>query len=206
MGKPDNTRLNQEMWDSRARTYDRYFGFARWSQRKLVSFLELKDDVRLLDLACGTGWAVLYAASLMNGRGQFYGIDISSSMVQKAETNSRDQKNVHFRRANVEALPFDTDSFDHVICSNAFHHFSDPDQAVREAHRVLRPRGRIYILDVTADSFAIRLLDRLSRRLERGHVRIYSTQQYRALFQRAGLLYVRGKSIMPSWKIHVGQK
>ncbi len=60
---PDKiTELNEELWDSRARTYDRTFGFNRWSQKKLVSLLDLTNDPCLLEIACGTGWALRYVA------------------------------------------------------------------------------------------------------------------------------------------------
>jgi ubiquinone/menaquinone biosynthesis C-methylase UbiE len=166
----------------------------------------LGENPNLLDLGCGTGWAVRYAASLRNGHGQFYGIDISSKMIEKAQASSTNYRNVHFRRANAEELPFENGIFDRIICSNAFHHYSDPDKVVREACRVLKPQGRIYILDVTADGFLTRILDRLAEKLERGHVKIYSTREYRSLFEKAGLLYVTNKSILPSLKIHIGEK
>ncbi|HXZ94466.1 MAG TPA: methyltransferase domain-containing protein, partial [Dehalococcoidia bacterium] len=194
------------MWNSQAKTYDKYLRPLRWSQSKLVSLLELAKNATLLDLACGTGWAVRYAADSANGRGEFYGIDIASEVIDKAETDSVNYENVHFRKANAEKLPFDSDFFDYIICSNAFHHFSDPDKVAKEAYRVLKPRGRICILDTTADSFIIRLLDRLERKLERGHVKIYSTEEYWALFRGAGLLYITRKSIMLPMKIHIGEK
>ena len=90
----DKTKLNEEMWDSRAGTYDRYFSFTRWTQRKLVSLLDLKKNPHLLDLACGTGWAVRYAAKMANGRGEFYGVDNSSEMIKQAEANSISCRNV----------------------------------------------------------------------------------------------------------------
>jgi ubiquinone/menaquinone biosynthesis C-methylase UbiE len=199
------TKLNKEMWDSRAEIYDRCLAFLRWTQKKLVSVLQLGENPHLLDLGCGTGWAVRYAASLTNGHGKFYGIDISSKMIKKAEASSTNYRNVHFRRANAEELPFENGIFDRIICSNAFHHYSDPDKVVREACRVLKPQGRIYILDVTADGFT-RILDRLAKKLERGHVKIYSTEEYRSLFEKVGLLYVTSKSILPSLKIHIAEK
>jgi ubiquinone/menaquinone biosynthesis C-methylase UbiE len=199
-------KLNEEMWDSRAETYDRCLAFLRWTQKKLVSVLQLGENPHLLDLGCGTGWAVRYAASLTNGHGEFYGIDISSKMIEKAEANSMNYRNVHFRRANAEELPFENGIFDRIICSNAFHHYSDPDKVLKEACRVLKPRGRIYILDVTADGSLTRILDILAMKLERGHVKIYSTMEYQLLFEKAGLLYVTNKSILPSLKIHIGEK
>ncbi|MGZ4924217.1 MAG: class I SAM-dependent methyltransferase, partial [Halobacteriota archaeon] len=76
MQKPDETaRQNEELWDSRAETYDTRFRFTRWTQRKLVSLLQLGDNPHLLDLACGTGWALRYAANRTNEHGEYYGVD-----------------------------------------------------------------------------------------------------------------------------------
>ena len=199
-------KLNQEMWDSRAGSYDRYLGFLRWTQKKLISTLRMGANPHLVDLGCGTGWAVCYAASLRNGQGEFYGIDVSPKMIERAEANSAKFANVHFRTANAEKLPFDDASFDYVICSNAFHHYSDPRKVLGEAYRVLKHGGRVYILDVTADGFVTKMLDRLARKLEQSHVKIYSSKEYRTLFEKAGLLYETSRSILPSWKIHIAEK
>jgi ubiquinone/menaquinone biosynthesis C-methylase UbiE len=147
-------KLNEKMWDLRAETwYDRRFTFQssylRWMQKKLVDFLELGENPRFLDLGCGTGWAVLYAASRVNWQGEFYGIDISSKMIEKAEASRAGHVNIHFRKANAEQLPFDNDYFDLIICSNSFHHYSRPEEVLREVYRVLKPTGRIYVLETT---------------------------------------------------------
>lgn len=204
--KPNEiTKRNEELWDSRAENYDKFFGFNRWTQKRLASLLELEGDPSLLEIACGTGWAERYAASLTNGSGEFYGIDISSKMIEEAEAKSVNCKNVHFLKGNAEGLPFGDNIFDYVICSNAFHHFSDPGKVVGEVHRVLKPHGKVYILDVTADGFVVRLADRFAKKLERGHVKIYSTEEYQKFYERAGLAYVAGKSTLYV-KIHVGEK
>ena len=170
--KDEKTKLNEELWDSRAGTYDRYFSFTRWTQKNLVSMLDLRKSPSLLDLACGTGWAVRYASSMANGQGKFYGVDNSSKMIKEAEASSENSRNVHFCKSNVEKLPFDDEFFDFVISSNAFHHFANPEKALREARRVLKPKGRIYILDVTADGFMTQMLDRLAKKLEPAHVKL----------------------------------
>jgi ubiquinone/menaquinone biosynthesis C-methylase UbiE len=202
----ENAKLNEELWDSRARTYDRRFSFTRWTQRKLVSMLQLGEDPHLLDLACGTGWAVRYAASLANGHGQFYGVDNSSKMIEQAEANSKNYLNVQFCKSRVEELPFENDFFDFVISSNAFHHFSNPEKALREAKRVLKPKGKVYILDTTANNFFMRMLSRLSRKLEPAHVRLYSTREFQALFEKAGLHYTMSKPILSAIKVHIAEK
>ena len=202
----DYTKKNEELWDSRAETYDIRFGFTRWTQKKLVSLLELGENPYFLDIGCGTGWAVRYAANLANGRGEFYGVDNSSKMIKKAEASSSGYKNIHFYKANAESLPFDNNFFDIIISTNAFHHFANADKVLKEAYRVLKPRGRIYISDVTADNFLIRIVDRLSEKMGQGHVKIHSTQEYQTLFENAGLHYAGHKSVMVSMKTLIGEK
>ena len=115
----EHARLNEEKWDKRAKTFDdRRFNYFRFMQKKLVSLLGLKENQRFLDLGCGTGWAVRYTARLVNERGEFHGIDISSKMIEKAKASSSDWKNVYFHQANAEQLPFGNDFFDFIICSN----------------------------------------------------------------------------------------
>jgi ubiquinone/menaquinone biosynthesis C-methylase UbiE len=202
----EKTKLNEERWNQWAERYDRCFSLTRWTQKKLVSLLELGENPCLLDLACGTGWAVRYAAMLADGRGEFHGIDISSKMIEKAEARSVRCRNVHFRESNVEQLPFSNAFFDFIICSNAFHHFSNPENALREVCRVLKLGGTIYILDVTADDFVTKMLDRLAPELEPAHVKIYSTREYQTLLRRAGLHYVASKRVVFSVKVHIAEK
>jgi ubiquinone/menaquinone biosynthesis C-methylase UbiE len=124
----ETARQNEELWDSRAEAYDKYLSFTRWTQRKLVSRLQLDSNPYLLDLACGTGWALRYAANRTDGQGQFYGVDNSSKMIEQAQAKSQGCGNLHFCKSRVEELPFDDDFFDVVMSSNAFHHFSNPER------------------------------------------------------------------------------
>ena len=212
MGKADEyAKLNEELWDLRAESwFDRRFSFQsrylRWMQKKLFSLLEFGRNPRFLDLGCGTGWAVHYAASLAGRRGEFYGVDISSKMIEKAEAGSTSYRNVHFRKANAEELPFDNDFFDLVICSNSFHHYFSPDKVLGEVYRVLKPNGRIYVLDMTADGLMTRMFDRLVKKKEPAHVKLYSTIEYQTLFERARLRYVTSKSVLLSTKVHIAEK
>lgn len=212
MGKADEyAKLNEELWDLRAESwFDTRFSFEsrylRWMQKKLFSLLEFGRNPRFLDLGCGTGWAVHYAASLADGRGEFYGVDISSKMIEKAEGGSTSYSNVHFRKANAEELPFDNDFFDLVICSNSFHHYFSPDKVLGEVYRVLKPNGRIYVLDMTADGLMTRMFDRLAKKKEPAHVKLYSTIEYQTLFERARLRYVTSKSVLLSTKVHIAEK
>ena len=197
---------NEKRWDSWARTYDnKRFDFFRRFQKKAVLMTQLKEGQRFLDIGCGTGWAVRYAAGTIRGNGEFYGIDMSSKMIEKARENSRCLKNIRFQKALVEELPFESDFIDNAICTNSFHHYLDPVKALIEIRRVLKPGGRIYILDATADNMVIKLADRCMRARQPEHVKLYSTPEFRELFSKAGLKYVKTTSVWPL-KTHTGEK
>jgi ubiquinone/menaquinone biosynthesis C-methylase UbiE len=127
-------------------------------------------------------------------------------MIEKAEANSASHMNVHFRKSNVEELPFEDEFFDFIICSNAFHHFSNPEKTLREAYRVLKPKGRIYILDPTADGLFMKMVDKLAAKLEPSHVKLYSTREYQTLFEKTPLHYINSKIILLTVKVHIAEK
>ena len=127
-------------------------------------------------------------------------------MIDLAEAKSVGLRNVRFFKVNAESLPFENNYFDDIICTNAFHHFSNPSKVLGEVYRALKPLGRVYILDGTADNFVMRLADGFGKRLEPEHVKLYSNQEYHKLFEDAGLSYVESKSVVIFFKIQVGEK
>jgi ubiquinone/menaquinone biosynthesis C-methylase UbiE len=200
------SKLNEKLWDSRASTYDRLFSFTRWTQRKLVDSLKIEVNTNFLDLGCGTGWAVRYAAARASCQGLFYGVDASSEMVKQAELLSNGYKNLHFIKSRAEELSLESNFFDVVISSNAFHHFSNPEKALEETCRVLKSKGKVYILDTTADHLFMRMIDRLGRKLEPGSVKLYSTKEFQLLYEKAGLHYIASKPIFSAIKVHIAEK
>jgi len=205
----ENTGLNEKKWDSEADTYDsRYFTFyIRSMQRKIVSLLNFNKNQRLLDVGCGTGRALQLASDLVDGQGEFYGIDLSSKMLEVAKSSSSD-KNMHFYKANAEKLPFEDDFFDLIMCCNSFHHYANPNVVLSEMYRVLNSNGRVYILDITTDTLFMKIIDKLWRNIEPSHVKQYSTKEYEVLFQKAGLKYIKSTPVVVGGfvKVHIGEK
>ena len=203
----EHIELNQKKWDARSATYDKKrFDYFRFFQRRVISLIHLKAAQRFLDIGCGTGWAVRYAAGLVGEGGEACGIDIASKMIEKALANAGDMKNVRFFQANAASLPFGENYFDAVICTNSFHHYLHPSEVLAGVYRVLQPGGRIYIMDPTADGFIVKMVDRRVMSKEPDHVKLYSTGEYRELFAGANLKYVRSKTITPPMKVHIAEK
>jgi ubiquinone/menaquinone biosynthesis C-methylase UbiE len=205
----DKNTANEQKWSQRAATYDdKRHDYFRFMQKELIYLAKIKPPVNFLDLGCGTGWAVCYAAQLANGEGNFIGIDISKGMIEKSKSNANGLPNVQFYESSSDDLPLESNYFDTIICTNSFHHYSKPESALREAKRVLKPSGRIYILDVTADDFFIRWVDTKVRAKEKEHVKFYGSNEYVAMFNNTGLKHIASQmiKILYPLKVHIGEK
>ncbi len=100
---------------------------------------------RVLEVSFGTGLLLTRYA----GDFETYGVDLNERMVAIAQRNlHRAGVNAELRQANVEALPYPDGHFDTVINTMAFSGYPDGQRAMSELHRVLRPKGRLVLIDV----------------------------------------------------------
>jgi ubiquinone/menaquinone biosynthesis C-methylase UbiE len=204
----EHLQINADKWDIRARTYDKKrYDFMRYMQRRTIHIMPISKGIGLLDIGCGTGWALEHAAKLAFNHGNFQGIDISPGMIERAKERSKMNSALEFRIADAKQLPFAEKSFDLTVCTNSFHHYMNPEAVLKEIFRVLKSKGRIYITDFTADGPISRLINNRQKRKEVAHVNFYSTKEYQSLFAGAGLRYISRKRITPlMMKTHVGEK
>ncbi len=209
MEESKHIQLNVTKWDKWAKSLDnnnlRNY-YLRSGQNDVISLLDLKENMNILDIGCGTGWALGQTAKLMNNKGSFYGVDLSAKMVEKARENFKSDENFHFLTSNAESIPLEDIFFDIIICTNSFHHYFNPGKALKEMYRLLSTGGKVYILDPSADLWLTKMIDKLIHLLEPGHVKIYSTKEFNELIIRSGLKYEGNKTIRISQKIHIGVK
>jgi SAM-dependent methyltransferase len=129
--------FEHEGWESIATRY--HGGFSTVTIQSVTPLLDatrVAKGMRVLDIATGPGYVAAAAAS----RGAIAtGVDFSTSMVDEAR---RHYPNVEFHQGDAEALSSADATFDAVMMNFGILHLARPEQAVKEAYRVLRPNGR----------------------------------------------------------------
>lgn len=120
--------------------------------RRLAGALRLRGGERVLDVASGPGSTALLLAEEFGV--EVDGVDLSAEAVGRATSAAAEKGlggRVRFVEGDAERLPFPDESFDAVLCECALCTFPDKARAASELARVLRPRGRLGITDVTLD-------------------------------------------------------
>lgn len=118
-------------------------------RQKMVDRLSPSPGSQVLDLGCGTGTLALWIARAFP-KVKIIGIDGDQNILHQAAKKGQIAKaDVHFQEACTEKLPFEDSTFDTVVSCLVFHHLTPAVKrlALHEARRVLKPGGRILIMD-----------------------------------------------------------
>jgi ubiquinone/menaquinone biosynthesis C-methylase UbiE len=174
---------SQEFFESTAGQWDKLreelFGAASHLQA-LPALLDERWTIG--DLGCGTGQV---ASALAPFVARVIAVDRSGEMLQAARRRLRDLPTVEVKRGELEALPIADAELDAATLLLVLHHLPDPAAALAEASRVLKPDGRLVILDMLPH-------DREEYRQQMGHVWLgFGDDQLRRLLASSGFERVR---------------
>ncbi|MGE0867582.1 MAG: class I SAM-dependent methyltransferase [Kofleriaceae bacterium] len=115
-------------------------------RQAFLSQIEFPKRARVLDVGCGTG-----TLTRLLGRwpdvASVTGVDPATHLIDRARSLARGLDHVDFREAKGGSLPFDVPAFDVVTFDSVLSHIDDPERALGEALRVLRPGGQLGIFD-----------------------------------------------------------
>jgi demethylmenaquinone methyltransferase/2-methoxy-6-polyprenyl-1,4-benzoquinol methylase len=144
------------MFDRIAGVYDRMnstmtVGLDRRWRERTVDRVEPLSGARALDVCCGTGDLALELGNRIGPEGSVVGCDFSEPMLDLArqKAGEREAANVRFEWADALALSYDDGTFDAVTVGFGVRNFADLDRGLAELARVLRPGGRLAILEIT---------------------------------------------------------
>ena len=150
----------------------------------LCKIIVVEKGINILDVACGNGTLLkmLSAKNEING----YGIDISDKMISNARKNCRDMV---FKVSGCEAIPFESNFFELMTVCAAYHHFPDTDSFAREAARVIKKNGYLYIAEVFLPSILRILCNPFIKLSKDGDFKFYSPKKIVHHFERYGFQY-----------------
>lgn len=125
-------------------------GIHRLWKRQALSHCQIRPDHHVLDLASGTGDLALLIAPRLSSKGKITLSDINNAMLTQARTRLIDNgiiEQAEIVQANAENLPFHDNTFDRIIMGFGLRNVTHKDKALASLYRVLKPGGRLVILE-----------------------------------------------------------
>lgn len=172
----------------------------RWKNyiNNTLSFLkdwaEILPNETVLDIACGTGE---FERLLLNeySKQKIVGVDISENMLAIAKQKCAAFPQVSFHQASAENLPFADNTFDVIVSASSFHYFDNPIGVLTEMRRVLKPDGKVIILDWCKDFFFCKILDIFLKFFDSAHERSYTQKELHCFLKETNFI-IRSASKM----------
>jgi ubiquinone/menaquinone biosynthesis C-methylase UbiE/uncharacterized protein YbaR (Trm112 family) len=165
-----------------------YGGWRSTSLQQLVhdisEIVGSRDGV-ILDVACGPG---TYGRRMASASRTVIGVDICMSMMQRGAryVETAHIPNVHFARAQVEALPFQAGLFDAAICAGSLNHFSDVVLALREINRTMKADAPLAVMCFALINSGLIKYKSIRDKAEKGGGHIYSVVDFGRCVVEAG--------------------
>jgi ubiquinone/menaquinone biosynthesis C-methylase UbiE len=160
---------------------------------RLINLSGVKATDTVLDVACGSG---IVACAFAHHAGHVTGIDLTESMIEEAGKlqQKKGLKNMQWQIGEVEALPYENNSFSIVVSRFGFHHFLEPARVLAEMKRVCKNGGCILVADVALPDDKVDAYNRMEKLRDPSHTAALTHEQFITLFEEAGLKKIRHES------------
>lgn len=159
---------------------------------RILSFIKVNKDMRILDLGTGSGY-LSFPIAKNNPCCDVIGLDIVNSALEANRTRAVAEgiKNLSFVSYDGIDFPFDANTFDLVVTRYALHHFPDIEHSIEEVSRVLKSDGMLFISDPCPNECDTeRFVDDYMRLKKDGHIKFYTRDEWTDICRRQGLMAV----------------
>ncbi len=146
-----DTKAVRKLFDDLASDYDKHVPFFGAFGRRLADWCGLRPGQRVLDIAAGRGAVTAPAALAVGPRGAVLAVDNAPRMLRALASDHRNIPQLATCVMDAHRLGVGDARFDIVTCGFAFHFLDEPQRAITEAHRVLRPGGLLAFSQPAAD-------------------------------------------------------
>ena len=152
-----------------------------WRRRAVRSLLRNRNCGHYLDVATGTGDMAKSILHYAESGSSLVGVDLSRQMLTLAK-KKLEGLNCELLQADAECLPFEDNTFDIIVCNASFHHYTRPDDVLREMRHVLKAGGKLLIGDPYVPGIARPLINVLIKFSQKGDYHFYGFNEMQELF------------------------
>lgn len=201
----DYKNLSKSAFNVQANTYDvdKNGKHARGQYKYVLNELQQLDFQKILDVGCGTG-EILKSITERYSFAQLYGLDISEEMLKQA--NDKLKGTATLILGDAENITLETNSFDLLLCTDSFHHYPNPQQAISEFYRVLK-HGKFLLIADYWKPFPIRqIMNLFISYSNEGDVKIYSKKEIIEFLKQGGFQEITYKKIQNSGYLVIAKK
>ena len=185
-GDQNTKQMKDFSFENRAEKYDKGFegSLSARFYNLIINNIELEDNYKILDCGCGTG-TILEKLSKKK-KVHCYGIDVEDKMLKIATAKNPD---IDIWKCPCDATSFDDCNFDILIACMAYHHFSDRNGFAKEAARLLKHNGKLYISDPNLP-FPIRIAVNTAMKIHRINGKLFKSEEIISNFEPYGFKHI----------------
>lgn len=193
-----------QQFDSWADSHDKKNWQDFFSNNGVLKYIKPQQDSKLLDVGCATG-SLLHQLSKKNKNIVLYGLDISPKMVDIAKKKLGSRADIVVSSANT--LSFKENTFDFVTCATSFHHYKEPQQALNEMYRVLKPNGTLLLLDPFTNNLTRKVMCKLLDIIfNEKDTNLFTKEQMKYMFKVSGFKNIKQHTYLYYKLITIGKK
>ena len=190
-----NNSVNKNQGDIMKETTVKYFNntakdydnshdgkFVNCMYQEIIDRVRNLEGIKILDLGCGNGNIINLLKK--ERKADYYGLDISENMIEEAKKKCGED--VKFTVGDSENLPYQDGQFDIIICNASFHHYTNPESAIKEIKRVLKTGGTLILGDPTVPELLRGLFNKMLPYTDSGDFKIYGKKDIVPIFKAQG--------------------